>query len=328
VTILDPMMTGKGAGAVGSDGGQSATVTLRNVVKRYGDQVALDGFSLAVYPGEVVALLGPNGAGKTTAIRLMLGLTTPDAGSVELFGRDPSERAARQRVGAMLQVGASGVPGTLTVREHLNLFRAYHNRPLPISEIVRLAGIEGLENRRYGKLSGGEKQRVMLALALCGDPDLLFLDEPTVGMDVEARALLWNQVRSAADAGKAVLLTTHYLEEADRLADRILVVQGGRLIASGTPAAIKAAAMSRHVRCRTSLSDAAILVLPGVTHVVREGAMTAIASSDPDATIRALVNADPTAASIEVEQASLERAFLALTGAADRLDVQVKEQVF
>jgi ABC-2 type transport system ATP-binding protein len=322
MTIMNSLKISGGA----ATDGRSAVVKLTGVRKCYGDQVALDNVSLAVYPGEIVALLGPNGAGKTTAIRLMLGLTTPDAGSVQLFGRDPRESAARQRVGAMLQVGVGGVPGTLTVREHLNLFRAYYNRPLPVSELIRLAGLEGFESRRYGKLSGGEKQRVMLAIALCGNPDLLFLDEPTVGMDVEARTLLWNQIRGAAENGKAVLLTTHYLEEADRLADRILVVQDGRLVASGTPSAIKAAAMSSYVRCRTSLAEAEIRALPGTTQLVREGAVTVIASSDPDATIRALVVADPSASGIEVEQASLESAFLALIGRPDVSNANFKKQ--
>lgn len=304
----------------GEDGAErrTAVVTLNGAVKRYGMHVALDGLSLAVYPGQVVALLGPNGAGKTTAIRLMLGLTTPDSGSVELFGRDPRDRNARRHVGAMLQVGVGGVPGTLTVREHINMFRSYYDRPLPVADVLRHAGIEALEGRRFGKLSGGEKQRVMLALALCGDPALLFLDEPTVGMDVEARTLLWNRIRAAAAAGKAVLLTTHYLEEADRLADRIVVIQGGRTIAAGSPADIKSAAASRFVRCRTELADEDLAALPGVGQISRQGANVTIATSDPDLTIRALVAADGDASRIEIDQASLETAFLSLTGAGER----------
>ena len=169
---------------------------LTSVIRRYKATTALDGLSLALRPGEVVALLGPNGAGKSTAVRLMLGLTSPTSGQARIFGADPRDPATRTRVGAMLQVAR--IPETLKVREHIDLFRSYYPHPLPYAEIVKIAQLQGIEDRLFGQLSGGQKQRVLFALALCGDPDLIFLDEPTVGLDIEARRGLWAQIRSLA----------------------------------------------------------------------------------------------------------------------------------
>lgn len=211
--------------------------TLRSVVKTYGSHRALDGVDLNVGRGELVALLGPNGAGKTTAVKLLLGLLKPDSGFAQVFGRDPRESRHRQRLGAMLQVGR--VPETLRVREHIDLFSSYYPHPLPMAEIVSAASLQGLENKRFGDLSGGQKQRVLFALAICGDPDLIFLDEPTVGLDVHSRRAMWKQIRALLTRGKSILLTTHYIEEADALADRVIVINHGRIIANGTPAEIK-----------------------------------------------------------------------------------------
>lgn len=216
---------------------RSEAAALTSVTKMYGAQRALDGIDLHVGRGELVALLGPNGAGKTTAVKLMLGLLAPDAGVVRVFGFDPRESRHRQRTGAMLQVAR--VPETLRVREHIDLFSLYYPHPLPMAEVTGAAGLRGLENRFFGSLSGGQKQRLLFALAICGDPDLLFLDEPTVGLDVHARRTLWTQIRALLARGKSMLLTTHYLEEADALADRIVVINHGRVIANGTPAEIK-----------------------------------------------------------------------------------------
>jgi ABC-2 type transport system ATP-binding protein len=208
--------------------------------KCYGALCALQNVSLSVQPGEVVAVLGPNGAGKTTAIRLLLGLTEPTTGSAKLFGLPPHHRAARQRTGVMLQTG--GVPATLRVREHIELFSAYYPRPLPVAETIELAGLTGLEHRPYGQLSGGQQQRLLFALALCGRPDLLFLDEPTTGLDPQSRRTLWARIRSLAAGGAAVLLTTHYLEEAAALATRILLLRQGQVVAEGSPAELQAQA--------------------------------------------------------------------------------------
>ena len=211
---------------------------LRQVRKRYGTTEALRGVDLNIERGELVALLGPNGAGKTTAVRILLGLAKADSGSATVFGCPPASTDAKLRRGALLQVAR--VPETLKVREHIELFSSYYPNPLPLAETIAAAGLQGIENRLFGELSGGQKQRVLFALALCGNPDLLFLDEPTVGLDVEARRALWSRIRAFVARGGSVLLTTHYLDEADALANRVAVINHGRIIAEGTPAEIKA----------------------------------------------------------------------------------------
>ncbi|HEX8251972.1 MAG TPA: ABC transporter ATP-binding protein [Thermoanaerobaculia bacterium] len=208
-----------------------------SVTKSYGATVALHGLDLTIHPGEVVALLGANGAGKTTTVRTLLGLVRPDSGSVRLFGGDPRNAAVRARMGAVLQIGR--VPETLRVREHIHLFSSYYPNPLPLDEVIEAAGLTGLERRKFGQLSGGQQKRVLFALALCGNPDLLVLDEPTTGLDVEARRALWKQVRAFVARGKSVLLTTHYLAEAEALAQRVVVLDKGRIVAQGTPHEIK-----------------------------------------------------------------------------------------
>jgi len=209
-----------------------AIASARDVKKSYGDVIALNHLNMEIRAGELLALLGPNGAGKTTLVRLLLGSARPDAGSVSVFGADPHSGQMQTRVGAMLQVGR--VPETLKAREHIDLFSSYYPNPLPLDEVLTIAGLTEIKDRAYGELSGGQKQRVLFALAVCGNPDLLFLDEPTVGLDVEARRLMWAQIRTLIARGKTVLLTTHYLNEADALADRILVLNQGAIIAEGT----------------------------------------------------------------------------------------------
>jgi ABC-2 type transport system ATP-binding protein len=295
--------------------GADAIALLQGVTKKYGQQHAVDDISLELRPGEVVALLGPNGAGKTTTVRLLLGLTTPTSGSVRTFGGDPRRQASRMRVGAMLQVGVAAVPALLTVGEHLDLFRSYYPAPMPLSDVVKIAGLEGLERVKFGKLSGGQKQRLMFGLALCGNPDLLSLDEPTVGMDIESRHRVWDQIRALSSSGKTVLLTTHYLEEADRLADRILVLQQGSIVAEGTPSEIKGAKQMREIRCRTELSVEFLLELASVSNVRREGSVTVVSAGEPEAVVRAILAKDPTASDLAVSNAALEDAFLALTSA-------------
>jgi len=260
----------------------------------------------------VLALLGPNGAGKTTAVSTLLGLLRPDAGAVSLFGASPDDVAAKVRVGAMLQI--SGVPPTLTVREHVESFAAYYPAPLPVERALELAGLKEVANRQYGKLSGGQKQRLHFALAMVGDPDLLFLDEPTTGLDVESRRDFWRQVRAFIGGGRTVILTTHYLEEADALADRIVLLDHGRVIAEGTPAEIKARTGSKVVRAVTRLSPERLADLPGVTRVELVGAATHLHTASAEATVRALLNADDAVHGLEVKGASLEEAFLNITG--------------
>ena len=289
--------------------------TMSAVTHRYGNVVALDGLDLEIRAGEVLAVLGPNGAGKTTAINLLLGTLRSQEGTVEVFGRNPGARAARMRRGAMLQ--ASGVPDTLTVAEHLELFSSYYPAPLPVSRLLEMAGLENLRDRRYGKLSGGQKQRVMFALALAGDPQLVFLDEPTTGLDVEARRSLWNEIRELKAAGRTAVLTTHYLEEADALADRIAVMHRGRVVAEGTSAEIKSLAADRSVRCITSVDAGEVAALPGVAGVERSGQHLEILTSRPEELLRTLLDLDPDLRDLHVSGAGLEDAFLTLVRDAD-----------
>ncbi len=287
--------------------------TVRGVTKRYSATMALDGLNLSLHAGEVVALLGPNGAGKSTAVRLMLGLAAPTTGTVRIFGADPRNTEARTRVGAMLQVAR--VTDTIRVREHIDLFRSYYPNPLAMSEIVRIAQLDGIEGKLFGQLSGGQKQRLLFALALCGDPDLIFLDEPTVGMDIEARRGLWQQIRSLKERGKTVLLTTHYLEEADALADRVVVINKGQVVREGTPAEIKRSSGGRRIKCVTSLSIGFLEALEGVTAVARSGEVVTIVATDVEGVARALLATDKTLSGLEIAGPALEDAFLELTRA-------------
>jgi ABC-2 type transport system ATP-binding protein len=289
--------------------------TLTSVTKRYGTTaapvIALDNLSLALRPGEIVALLGPNGAGKSTAIRTLLGLISPTNGTARVFGMDPRDPATRVRIGAMLQVAR--IPETLKVREHIDLFRSYYPRPLPVAEIVRIAQLEGIEGRLFSQLSGGQKQRVLFGLALCGDPDLIFLDEPSVGLDIEARRGLWQQIRTLAERGKTVLLTTHYLEEADALAHRVVVINKGRIISEGTPAEIKRAISGRKITCRTQLSMAFLHSLPSVTAVDEARGMVTVTAVEAERVVREMLLRDETLCDLEIASPALEDAFLALT---------------
>ena len=296
-----------------------AVASLEQVSKHYGNVQALKEVNLAVQPGEIVAILGPNGAGKTTAVNLMLGLLKPTSGQVKLFGSHPQDAQSRMRTGAMLQI--SGVPETLKVGEHLELFSSYYPQPLKLQEVVRMAGLEGLEGRAYGKLSGGQKQRLHFALALCGDPDLLFLDEPTVGLDAASRRTFWEQIRAFTGRGKTVVLTTHYLEEADALADRIIVINEGEVIAQGTPAEIKARAAGRRIRCVTTLSEKEVKGLPGVTSVSHNGTALDLLVKEAEGVVLDLLQRDPDLTDLEVTSVGLEAAFFALT------DKKGKEEV-
>jgi ABC-2 type transport system ATP-binding protein len=207
------------------------------VTKNYGMVEALRGLDLTIRPGELVALLGANGAGKTTAVRALLGLSKPTTGEVRVFGGDPRDARSRTRIGAVLQIAR--VPETLRVREHIELFSSYYPHPRKLEDVIEAAGLQGLERRKFGELSGGQQKRVLFALALCGNPDLLVLDEPTAGLDVEARRALWKQIRAFVASGRSVLLTTHYLAEAEALASRVVVIHKGVAVKEGTPQQIK-----------------------------------------------------------------------------------------
>ncbi len=299
-----------------------AVASLSNITKRFPNGVlALDNLSLTLHQGEVVALLGPNGAGKSTAVKLLMGLSSPTSGTASIFGADPRSHEARTRTGVMLQVGRA--PETLRVREHIEMFRGYYLNPMPYADIIHAAGLEGIESRLFGELSGGQKQRALFALALAGDPDLIFLDEPTVGLDIKSRRGMWEQIESLAARGKTVLLTTHYLEEADSLASRIVVIDKGRTVCEGTPAEVKSlgsagpgAVKSRSVkiiRCATEIPAETLLNMPGVTSATIARGVATIRSNQAESTLRELLALDQSLHSIDVQSPDLEDAFLALT---------------
>jgi len=289
---------------------------LDHAVKRYGRLTALDGADLVVRRGELLALLGPNGAGKTTAIGLLLGLIRADAGTVELFGQDPQQIQARRRIGIMLQ-GAE-LPPTLRVGELLRLTASYYPNPRQLVETAALAGVTDLLKRPYAKLSGGQQRRVQFALALCGRPELLFLDEPTVGMDIEARQKLWVAIRQLLAEGCSVLLTTHYLEEAEALADRVCVMSRGRMIHEGTVEALRARVALKRIRCLSALKVDAIRDWPEVSDAWQESERLHITTADAEVVVRRLLDADAQLRELEVQRAGLAEAFTELTRDADQ----------
>ncbi|HRN61111.1 MAG TPA: ABC transporter ATP-binding protein [Luteimonas sp.] len=284
---------------------------LHGASRRYGKTVALDGFDLSLHAGQVTSLLGANGAGKSTAVGLLLGLLAADAGTVEVFGQAPGSMAARLGTGAMLQ--SAGLPERLKVRELLTLVRSYSPQPRSLADCVALAGLDGLLDRRYGRLSGGQQRRVQFALAICGRPRLLCLDEPTTGLDIEARQGLWQAIRELVADGSAVLLTTHYLEEAEALSDRVAMIDRGRLVAEGSVAQIRAHVSQRRIRCVTGLAAGNVLQWPGVRDAVREGDALRIVADTAEAVVRRLLDADPQLHELEVQRAGLADAFLQIT---------------
>ncbi|WP_027485164.1 ABC transporter ATP-binding protein [Rhodanobacter sp. OR87] len=288
---------------------------LDGAIKRYGRLTALDGTDLQLRRGELLALLGPNGAGKTTAIALLLGLIRADAGTAELFGQEPQRIEARRRIGVMLQ--NAELPPTLRVGELLRLTASYYPDPRSLQESAELAGVADLLRRPYAKLSGGQQRRVQFALALCGRPELLFLDEPTVGMDIEARQQLWAAIRRLVAEGCSVLLTTHYLEEAEALADRVCVMSRGRMLHEGTVEALRARVALRRVRCLSTLSVEAVRDWPEVSEVRRDRERLHIATAEAEAVVRRLLDADPLLRELEVQRAGLAEAFTELTRDAD-----------
>ncbi|MEO7432780.1 MAG: ABC transporter ATP-binding protein, partial [Dokdonella sp.] len=266
---------------------------------------------LSVRSGELLALLGPNGAGKTTAIAICLGLVEPDCGEVRLFGESPHDLVARRQVGVMLQ--NAGIPDTLKPRELMQQTRSYYPAPLATDACVRLAGIGDLMDRRYGKLSGGQQRRVQFALAICGRPALLFLDEPTVGLDIEARESLWKTIRGLVAEGCAVVLTTHYLEEAESLADRVAVLAHGRIAASGSVRQIRARIAQRRIRCVSALPTDAIGAWPQVRSVCRDGERIEIVTDAAEVVVRQLLFEDACLSELEIQRAGLADAFVEIT---------------
>jgi ABC-2 type transport system ATP-binding protein len=279
----------------------SPIASLVAATKAYGAHRVLEGFDFALEAGSVTALLGPNGAGKSTVAGLLTGRLRADAGTVHLFGCDPSAQLARARMGIMLQAG--GLPETLTVAD-----AGYFARRLPTTALLEQAGLTALASRRCDRLSGGEARKVQFAMAIAGSPDLLVLDEPTTGFDPESRRAMWDVVRAKADAGSAVLLATHHMDEAEALADRIVVIAGGRIIADGAPAAIKAQVAATAIRLRTRLPADRFRALPGVAKVETVGADLAVLTTAPRASLEAAFAIDPALQQFEVTGASLEDA--------------------
>ena len=284
---------------------------LQGASKRYGGVLALDRVDLDVRRGEVLAVLGPNGAGKTTAISLLLGLLSSDTGSAALFDAPPHTLAARRRIGAMLQT--AGVPETLAVGELIASFRSYYPRPRTVADIVELAGVGDLLNRRYGKLSGGQQRRAQFALAIAGNPEILFLDEPTTGLDIEARETLWKTIRTLVREGCGVVLTTHYLEEAEALADRVNVLARGRIVAQGSVQEIRARVAQRRIRCVSRLEENAIAQWPEVRSVAREGERIEIVTDQAETVVRQLLFEDSALSELEIRRAGLAEAFVEIT---------------
>jgi ABC-2 type transport system ATP-binding protein len=281
------------------------------VSKRYGKLVALDGLDLEVRRGELLAVLGPNGAGKSTAISLLLGLQPADAGLVRLFGESPLRIEARRRVGVMMQEAA--LAPELRVREQIDLVASYYPQPMTAATAMQMTHTESLAKRPYGKLSGGQKRQVQFAMAVCGRPTLLFLDEPTAGLDVQAREMMWAMLRRLVGEGCSIVLTTHYLEEAEALADRVVVLAKGRVIASGSVNEMRALVVRKHVSCTSSVSVEQVRTWAEVESASRDHKGLQITAGNAEAVVRRLLAADENLQELEVHRASRAQAFTELT---------------
>ncbi|WP_219835160.1 ABC transporter ATP-binding protein [Paenibacillus sp. R14(2021)] len=294
-----------------------AAIQLSGVSKIYKDKKAVDNVTLSIAEGTVVALLGPNGAGKTTTVSMILGLHKPTKGTVKLLGGNPGDTRVRDRIGAMLQ-DVSVIDG-LKVAESINLFRSYYEKPLALDYLLKVSNLEAEKDKMASALSGGQQRRLGFALALAGDPEVIFLDEPTVGMDVTSRQLFWDTVRAMAGKGRTIVLTTHYLDEADSVADRIVVINNGRIIADGTPSEIKAETTGRVISfiAGASVTTEALRALPGVTDVEWSGRKVRLFSGDTDRLIKALIEQRLDMRDIEIQSGGLEDAFQALVQQAN-----------
>ena len=279
--------------------------------KRFGPTVALDRLDLAVRSGELFALLGPNGAGKSTAISLLLGLLEPDSGAARLFGRSPRLVAARRGIGVMMQEAA--LAPELRVREQIELAASYYPAPDPTAAVLELTHLTPLAERPYAKLSGGQKRQVQFAVAVCGRPRLLFLDEPTVGMDLQARESMWATLRRLVAGGTAIVLTTHYLEEAEALASRVAVLAKGRLVASGTVDELRALVVRKQISCATRLTAEVVAAWPAVAGATRQQRHLRVTTDHAEEVVRRLLDADDALRELEVHRAGLAEAFTELT---------------
>jgi len=283
-----------------------------NLTRKYGSTFAVDKVNITLEDkGNITAILGQNGAGKTTFVHCAMGLTKPSSGRMRIFGHRPGNMAAKRRTGIMLQ--DADLPDQLTAREHLTLFSTYYPDPVPVNELLDECEISNFADKLYKNLSGGQKRRVQFAIAILGRPDLIFLDEPTTGLDIEARRVLWRIIRELTSSGTSVILTTHYLEEADALADRIVVMNEGKIIADAPTPEIRDMVGGAIIQCISGLSIAQIQSMPGVRSVQQSGRFVEIATLDAALTLRALLAADANISDLTVKKPSLEDAFLELT---------------
>jgi len=332
---------GTGSDAVQSDGSDASSssygsqktvsghgapvVSFENVSKHYGSLHAVEGLSLDLRAGETVALLGPNGAGKSTSLDMLLALRKPTSGQIKMFGSDPYHAVKSGRVGAMLQSG--GLMPEVTVGELVTLVTTLQPRPEPVEVTLKRAGIAQIADQRVDRLSGGQTQRVRFALAICGKVELLVLDEPTTAMDVETRRLFWDSMKEEVAEGRTLLFATHYLEEADQAADRILVINRGRLLADGTPADIKARAGARRLSFRLDpVPEQFLQGLPALVNLEVRHDLVQIQTSDSDATLYAVLDAGYRPYEIEVTGLGLEQAFLAITAEDDLASGDVRAE--
>jgi ABC-2 type transport system ATP-binding protein len=319
MTATPATAAGVGAGADARTDSPAPVVTFEKVNKSYGDVRAVADLDLVLYSGETVALLGPNGAGKSSTLDLLLGLRNADSGRVEVFGTTPRRAITQGRVGAMLQSG--GLMDEVTVRELVSLACNLHPRGYPVDQVLQQADIADIAARKVDKLSGGQEQRVRFAIATAGAADLIVLDEPTTGMDVASRQTFWGSMREQARQGRTVLFATHYLEEADEIADRVIVLHGGRVLADGTSAQIKEKAGARRITFQLAEAigpelDSTLRALPFLSAIDVSGRTVRIQSHDADATVHAVYGLGLYPHGLEVAGLGLEQAFLAITDAA------------
>jgi ABC-2 type transport system ATP-binding protein len=290
---------------------QACLAELTGVTKRFGESLALDGLDLEVRPAELLAVLGPNGAGKTTAISLLLGLLNLDAGAARLFGEEPQNVEARRHIGVMMQ--EVYLAPELRVREQIDLVASYYPNPLTPDAAMEVTHTVSLAACPYGKLSGGQKRQVQFAMAICGRPRLLFLDEPTVGLDVHARQTMWSFLRQLVAEGVSIVLTTHYLEEAEALADRVVVLANGRVIAAGTVNEMRALVVRKRISCCSIIDVEEVRSWPGVESATRNQHELHITTGDAESTVQKLMRADPALSELDVRRAGLAEVFTKLT---------------
>jgi len=292
----------------------SVIASAYRLTKSFAGKKALDNIDLELKSGQVLAILGANGAGKTTLINILLGRLNADSGDVSVFGVKAGSLQAKRQAGAMLQV--ANLPETLKIKEHIQLFQSYYPHPMDYQQVINYAGLQDMQNRYSKKLSGGEKQRLLFALSICGNPKLLFLDEPSVGMDVDARQGLWHAIRDLREAGTGIVLTTHYLEEADNLADNIVLLKQGAIIRQGSIEEIKASISQTTIRFSSDQKRSKFEQLPAVVSVKSKGKFIHLQTEDVNQTLIALLSANPNLQNLSVSSAGLEEAFLQLNGGA------------